>query len=215
VLELAYVFSLVLGGVLLGGSMVLGGKDADHGGGDHEAHGGGEGDADADAGTSGQGLQGVHAHGASHGSEAGLFATFLSLRFWTFFLAFFGLTGLTFTWLGAGPGGLLGAALAAATGAGTGLAADRVVRLLAQDRSAAVAGSSDYIGLTARVLVPLRPGQPGKIRLQLRGTTVDVLATSDEPEGADTGSSVLVLQMDGPQAVVARAPTPNPESDPS
>ena len=56
------------------------------------------------------------------------------------------------------------------------------------------------------VLVGFGPGELGKLRLTLKGTTVDVLATSDEEQRFAAGDSALVIQMNETTAVVAREP---------
>src|SRR5690606_15637009 len=77
-----YLFGLIVGGVLLGSSLLLGGDDGDA-----------DGDAHAEAGD-----HGGHGHGGDLQLDGAasdfLLWRFRSLRFWTFFLAFFGLTGL-------------------------------------------------------------------------------------------------------------------------
>src|SRR5436190_17778919 len=77
-----YLITLIVGGALLALSLVLGGHgDADAHGGDADAHGG-----DAHAGSA----------DGDHGSALDAFTGWFpitSLRFWTFFSAFFGLTG--------------------------------------------------------------------------------------------------------------------------
>jgi hypothetical protein len=76
------VFSLVAGGVLLVASLFGADQDADA-----DADIGADGDVDADAGH----------EGLAHGDLGGFVAVFISLRFWTFFATFFGLTGVVFT----------------------------------------------------------------------------------------------------------------------
>ncbi|MEZ0229120.1 MAG: hypothetical protein ACAI25_10885, partial [Planctomycetota bacterium] len=68
-----YATALAIGGTLLVASLVLG-----HHGADHDLHVG------HDAGD------------GSEGPELDLLGSFLSIRFWTFALAFFGLTGVIF-----------------------------------------------------------------------------------------------------------------------
>ena len=81
-----YLFSFALGGILLLASILLGDKDTGQADVDADA------DASADAGAPHQGLD--HGVPGSHGGLAGVFTAFLSMRFWMFFVAFFGLTGL-------------------------------------------------------------------------------------------------------------------------
>jgi hypothetical protein len=110
----AYVFALVLGGVLLAASMVLGGKDVDHDV-DHEIGG----DHDVD-----------HTEGG-HGDLGGLFAVLVSMRFWTFFTTFFGLTGLVLEGMELMADVWLARGLAVAVGFLSGYATVRLIRHLA------------------------------------------------------------------------------------
>ena len=86
----AYIFALVLGGVLLGASFLLGGDHDADGDVDMDADADVDADVDADADIDGD-ADGGH---DGHGDVAGFFGVLGSLRFWTFFTAFFGLTGL-------------------------------------------------------------------------------------------------------------------------
>src|SRR5581483_7770156 len=67
-----YATALAVGGTLLAASLLLGHHGVDHG---HDFG---------------------HAGSGHEGPELGLVAAFLSVRFWTFALAFFGLTGVIF-----------------------------------------------------------------------------------------------------------------------
>jgi len=186
-----YLFALVVGGVLLGASILLGGKDTGAGG-----HAGGH--------DTGEG-HGAHGHAAatSHDGVAGFLVSFLSLRFWTFFLAFFGLTGVLLDGLGLVGSSWLALAIAVTMGGASGLGAVKVFQRLRDDTDSA-ARSGDYIGKTARVLVPVSKESLGKVRLQLKGNTVDVLATTDEEGPIGSTEEVLVVELDGTTARVAR-----------
>jgi len=199
-----YLFALIVGGVLLGASILLGG---DHDGdADFDLDGDGDldldGDADADFGEGGDAA--AHGDFDVHGAPGFLWSAFKSVRFWTFFLAFFGLTGLTLDGLG-----LVGTwplTLLAAVGMGlaSGMGAVAIIRSLASDDSGAVASESDYLGKTARVLVPVTREGVGKVRVQIKGSTVDVLATTDEDAPVQAREEVMIIEMDGTRARVAR-----------
>lgn len=182
-----YVFALIAGGILLGASIVLGGT--------HEA--------DGDVG--GHGAEGAgHAGSEDHAPAAfGALAMLISLRFWTFFLAFFGLTGMVFTLFDLAPW-LITAVAAAVMGAAAGVGASLIVKQLSGRESNSASSSADYVGKTALVLVPIAKGQLGKVRLTLKGSTVDVLAASDEEPGFATKDEVLIVEMDGTTARIAR-----------
>lgn len=199
-----YLFALIVGGVLLGASILLGG-------GDHDVDSDGDlhldFDADADADLDGDlhaeadadaaaGPDADHALDVGgHGGADFFLWSFRSIRFWTFFLAFFGLTGLALTWLGLVDSQWLGLGLAVGMGTLTGFGAAAVLRALGTDTAANVASSSDYIGKTAKVVVPVKKGGVGKVRVQLRGTTVDVLATTDE-DAFGSRDEAMIIEMD-------------------
>lgn len=192
-----YLFSFALGGLLLLASILLGDRDSGHA----DAHV----DSDAEAGPgSGQGID--HGVPGSHGSLAGVFTAFLSMRFWMFFLAFFGLTGLVLDGLDLIASSTLALVLSLAMGLATGQATVAVFRHLSASETSTAAGAHDYVGKSGRVLVGFGPGNLGKLRLTLKGTTVDVLATSDEAQPFAVGDSALVIQMNDTTAVVAREP---------
>lgn len=200
-----YIFALIVGGVLLGSSILLGGKDADaDGDGGHDA------DHDADAGEADAGDHDDLAADKGGIDKGGLDAGGLdllwplrSVRFWTFFLAFFGLTGLVLDGLGLA-GRLFALAAAVAMGLATGLGAAWLIRLLAHDETATAPTSADYIGRTVRVVVPVAPSGVGKVRLDLKGTTVDVLAVTDEGDAFAAEDEAMIIEMDGTRARIAR-----------
>lgn len=178
-----YLFTLIVGAILLGGSILLGGKDVDA-----DGHGG----ADKDAEVGG------------HGDFAGFLLSFLSLRFWTFAFAFFGLTGVVLELLDLVGNQWLTLGLSLAMGLGIGTAATTILRKLGMDTSGQTAGSADYVGKTARVLVPFDGKGVGKVRVDVKGTSVDLMASGVEEEAFEGRDEVLIVEMDGPRARVAR-----------
>jgi membrane protein implicated in regulation of membrane protease activity len=185
-----YLFAFGLGGVLLLGSILIGDKDT-----------GGDGDS-GDASTQAQHFD--HDVSDGHGTLAGLFTAFLSLRFWMFFLAFFGLTGLVLDGLDLVDHPSVALVAALAMGLVTGQGTVAVFRRLAHSETSTAASSVDYIGRSGRVMVGFATGELGKVRLTLKGTTVDVLATTEEERGFTSGEEALVIAMNDTTAVVAR-----------
>lgn len=173
-----YVFALVLGAVLLGASILLGGQDGDAEGGD------------------------AIVSPVEGGFD--VFWAFRSFRFWTFFLAFFGLTGLVLDGLGLLENSLLALGLSLGLGAGAGFLAAFVLRWLGRDTTGSAAESLEYVGKSVRVLVPVRKGSVGKVRLELRGQVVDVLATTDEEEAIGVRDEAVIIEMEGTTARIAR-----------
>lgn len=178
-----YVGALIIGGGLLAVSFVGGG---DHG--DHDVDGA---DHDLD-------------HGAADGEHVGvgdvLWLPVLSLRFWTFFLAFFGLTGALLD--GLARAGLVGGhwgiglGLAIALGLGSGYAISTILRQLKHKRvSSEVVPEVDYVGKVGEVLLDVAPGDPGQVRLDVKGSSIDLPALVETGATArlKRGSQVLVM----------------------
>lgn len=198
----AYVFAFVLGGILLGASIVMGGES-----GDGDAPALGEAEATADGGElvplGQQGL--ATTHGDAHGSLDGVLSSFLSLRFWTFFLAFAGLSGLVFELGAMVTPAWAAAVLAGGVGIISGQGAVTIFRALGTSESSTVAEASDFVGRTAKAQFAFGKGEVGKIRLDVKGTTVDLLASTDEATPFQTGDEVLVVAMNDATAIVARS----------
>ena len=157
----------------------------------------GHGDADAhldhDAG-----------HGDAHGHEAGSWSVFVSTRFWTFLLLAFGLVGALITFFQfAGP--LVTAIVALVAGFAAGLFAALTLRALRRSQASSSTTLGDAVGTTGRVLIPCAKGKVGKVRLQLKGQAVDVMAMTNEPE-IPVGETVVVEDVRGGIAQVTKAP---------
>jgi len=198
-----YVAALVLGlGVNLLQFVLAGLEggdvDADHG--DLDAGGDGELGA-ADHGEIVQ-PSGVAAH---QGIEAGFLPLVLSLRFWTFGSLAFGVVGSILHFFGLAPA-LVSLVVAAAVGLGSGLFSSWVFRALARSSSQSGAVATDAVGQVGRVLVPVERGARGKVRVQVRGQTVDYLATTDD-ERLEAGMEVLVAEVRDDEVHVCRAPS--------
>ncbi len=190
-----YLFSFALGGLLLLASILLGDKDGGHDSGDVDT------DTDGDHGGHQASDHGVP---ATPGSFAGMFTAFLSLRFWMFFLAFFGLTGLVLDGLDIIPNSGVALAISLAMGLATGQVTAAVFRHLSSSETSTAASVSDYVGKSGRVLIAFAPGSLGKLRITLKGTTVDVLATTDDERPFAVGDDALVIQMNDTTALVSR-----------
>lgn len=182
-----YVGALIIGGGMLGASALMSGGDGDH---DHDA------DHDMDHGGH------DHDHGDHDDGHIGtgdaLWMPILSLRFWTFFLAFFGLTGALLTGLStlglvSGPWWVT-LALALALGFGSGYGVSALIRSLKHERvNSEVVPEVDYVGKVGEVLLDVAPGDPGHVRLDVKGTSIDLpaIVESGAPRLA-RGKRVLV-----------------------
>lgn len=136
----------------------------------------------------------------------GIWLPFLSLRFWTYFAAGFGITGGLLTWLGSLVEPMVGLA-AGGTGLVAGLAMAYAMRALKRGEAHGHIGLNDYQGSEGVVRVSIRPGGTGKIRVVIRGDEIDLLATSTETEPLLAGTPIVIIDMLGAQARVVRRET--------
>lgn len=222
-----YLAAAAFGMVLIGASVIFGGKDLDH-----DADGGievdkdidlghvhvgdahvdmdvdleGEGDFDAD-----QDLADV-AHGASKEldlSSAGdaaellIFNPFLSLRFWTYFAASFGGIGAVLSILQVSE--IVHIPSAIIMGLGIGYGSATVFRWLKLKSSSSETRSDTLIGTEAEVVLDIRPGKAGKVRTKLGGSVAEFKAESQDD--LKRGEKVLLISLDGHIAQVIRMPT--------
>ncbi len=183
-----YLAALIVGLGVVGLQFVMGASGADAEGSDLD----GDGDqADGDH-------HGGHAHG-----DGGVVAVFLSIRFWTFAFLAFGLVGCALHFLSlASP--LVTGVVAAMMGLGSGSLASLTFRFLSRTQVSSGAEAADAIGQVGRVLIPIERGKRGKIRIALRGQTVDLLASTDDEKLKD-GDLVVVEELRGTTAHVSRA----------
>ena len=148
------------------------------------------------------------AHGEAaldHGGAEGV-GLLKSLRFWSFALAFGGLTGVALATLGSTHEGVT-ALLALLVGAGAGRTASRVIAVLSRHEVGAVGDVTRHIGREGRLLLPLSPGVPAKVRVRGPEGDVDLVAVwSDGHDGyAAAGATVLVVDTEGARVRVAPA----------
>jgi hypothetical protein len=128
----------------------------------------------------------------------------LSLRFWTFFAAAFGLTGLLLSAVGLGALASFAVALPNAIGLATAVA--WFFRTVRQEE---VSGDTDLAYLThqeARVLLPIRPGELGKIAIQTMAGRVELPARTRDARPIEPGAWVLIASVEGGTAEVTRLP---------
>ncbi|MBW2522843.1 MAG: hypothetical protein JRI23_01645 [Deltaproteobacteria bacterium] len=227
---LAYLFALVVGMGILMFQAVMGSKDAD---GDADADGDlhadadadldadadadfdADGDADLDADADADGEVGhdhpdFHAHGeAGDGKDlqvGGAFvALFLSTRFWIFASLGFGLSGSLLTYLFTGVSTIATAVTAVFAGVASGLAAALAFRALKRTASRTAAHTRSAVGSVGKVLVPCSKEGMGKVRIELEGQSVDLLAKTGELR-IERGDYIVVEEVDGEIAHVSKAP---------
>lgn len=192
-----YVVALIVGGALI----VMSAFGAEHG---HGGDAGGEfhvGDVHADVTADHEAHFDAHGHDGDHqGSESWL--PFLSLRFWTYLFAVGGAIGLLLTYFG---GGIQEPAIAATSG-GTGFVAGLLVayamRAIRKYESDSSTKERDLLGQWAKVTVAIRDGQPGKVRCEVKGETIDLLALPEGSDDVPIGSEVVIVGIEDGRARV-------------
>jgi membrane protein implicated in regulation of membrane protease activity len=175
---------------IVGGGLIL--VTAFTGGGDHDA--GHDIGHDADVGHD-------VSHDSGHDGADGPWLPFFSVRFWTYLIGVFGSVGLLLTLLSDSREPTT-ALLSAGTGLLSGLVAATLVRWLSTHESDSTAREADFLGQRARVTVPIRENQLGRIRTTVKGELLDILATAEEPKALAEGSEVVIIGMENGRATV-------------
>ncbi len=142
-------------------------------------------------------------HDLSGGDHADQGGGWFSPRFFTFALFAFGFAGCGLHFLQlASP--LVAALLSTGAGLASGFLASAVFRTLRLREASSSASLGEASGQLARVLLPCGPERSGKVRVTLKGQSVDILATSDDP--VEPGNEVVVVDVKDDVARVARLP---------
>ena len=164
---------------------------------------GGEGGAGDDLGHDGDGGDSAHASHAAVSPDASFsWLPITSLRFWTFALAFFGLTGAILTWLG-NTGTVVTLLLAVVVAWVVGVMASWVSYVLGVRESTSQVSDTDLEGASATVIVAFGKGATGKVRIESKGRVFDVLALTDDDVALAEGAQVLVISVANGTAMVS------------
>lgn len=129
----------------------------------------------------------------------------LSLRFWTFALCFFGLTGLLITLISPNLAPWLTALLAVGMGIFCGWIAAVVLRSLSRQPISSMVKPEALIGQVGKVEIPFDQASRGKVKLVLGDSTVSYFAITQEERAFAVGESVLVVGMEHGKLWVASA----------
>jgi hypothetical protein len=185
--------AIYIGALLFGGVLILA-----------SVFGAGEHGVDAHGGDGGDGADG-HGEGAGHA----LYAALIGIRFWSFGAAFFGLTSLLLRALGGDAMRVVAPVVGVVAGVAAGLTASFFFRRMTRESVGRVGEATALVGREGRLLLPVGPGQPGKLRFsQPGGGHLDLVAQLAEGE-TDTlaaGTDAIVVEVRGTLAVVTRAP---------
>ncbi len=219
-----YLSALGFGGSLIGASFFFGGDadkdldkdfDVDHDGDldlevdgdldtDFEVDGDVDMDVDADADADldvdkdfDVGPSSPSAVGDDIGGAAAVlrYLPFTSMRFWSFGTFCFGLAGTLLELMLSGTTTVL--VLAATLGLGIGTVMAWAFRYLKSDAATGEVKLDRFINRDAKVIVPIRPGETGKIAFQTLGGRVELLARSRDDAIIEAGTTVLCAHIDG------------------
>ena len=194
---LVYLFALVVGLGTLLVQIAMGLKGDAHAESEPELESGGHGDHAGHAGAK-------DVSKAVDSGEASALSLFLSTRFWIFASLAFGMSGsLIHVFELAGPIATL--VIASLAGIGSGLFAVLAFRAIKRAANTSMSHASDAVGQVGRVLVACGKGRQGQVRVELRGHSVDLLATTDD-EAIARGEFILVEDVQGGVAHVSRRP---------
>jgi membrane protein implicated in regulation of membrane protease activity len=195
-----YLGSLTLGGILIGASILFGDGDVDADADfDIDVDGDFDGGLDVD-----NDLMLVVKDPADAVVDAGTWLPFLSLRFWTFAMAAFGLSGALLTILGVAT--VITAVVSAVMAAGIGTGASWMFRALQTTQVSGNVGLRDVRGNEAKVLLPVGPDKMGKVRLLLDGQYVDLPARTQCKDLINRDDKVLVVDVSDGVADITAVP---------
>jgi membrane protein implicated in regulation of membrane protease activity len=93
---------------------------------------------------------------------------------------------------------------ATAVGLISGVLASTAMRAIARAQTSSGGEADEAVGHVGRVLIPIERGKRGKVRIEVHGRLLDLIATTDD-ERLDGGESVIVEEMRGTMAHVSRA----------
>lgn len=128
---------------------------------------------------------------------------FLSLRFWIYAIGGFGVVGSLLTLFKLAESGL---ALWISLGFGlvAGTLVSYTMRALTLGEQDSSVREKDFLGVTGRLTVLPRNGDPGKIRMLVKGETIDMLAIPEGDIEFERDEEVVVVGIDGTRVRVMR-----------
>ncbi len=127
-----------------------------------------------------------------------------NIRFWAFACAASGTIGTLGLWLTDTSPAVV-AVVAALCGLGLGFLVTYFLHHLQRDSSASMASMDTSRGRVGRVVLAIGEGGRGKVRIEIKGAMVDLVARSDAP--LEAGTEVVVMEIDGTEALVTRIPS--------
>ena len=126
----------------------------------------------------------------------GLGLPFLSLRFWTFGGCFFGLTGVILSLLNPALSTTGIAWISIAVGSSLGTAMVWVLRMLRRQQADSLIRSDDLLGLPGIVEIPFDRNSKGKVRLNIKGSTLDLIAVTEDNQEFTPGEQAFIVGVE-------------------
>lgn len=186
-----YLIALMLGGTLVMATLVLG----DHGDGDLATDLDIDMDVDVDIDVDVDADVDADADAVGAPDAVMSWLPYASMRFWTFFLAFFGLTGSVLAGLGLMANTIAVAVISVVVGYVSGFSVVKALRNLRETSADSSVSETDYLGATGTVMVAISRDQMGKVRLALKGRDVELLARTEDETALDAKQPVMVYDV--------------------
>ena len=185
-----YWGTMLFGGILIASSIVLGDGD-------------GDGDMDKDISFDKDISLDVDLDGDADldGFDSMGWLPFLSLRFWTFFLGLFGLSGVLLTTMETGD--TITLVTSSVLGLGMAYPISYLFQKLKYDSVTSITDTQSYTQEIAIALLPMKANGPGKIRISQGGELVDVLAQNPTSYPIEEGTEVLIVSIKDGTAIVS------------
>jgi membrane protein implicated in regulation of membrane protease activity len=127
---------------------------------------------------------------------------FVSMRFVTYFTGIFGITGTVLS-LVTDMSGLTVALVSLLFGFVLGYGGSLLFRHLKSEGETSGVTAHDYIGALGRTLVGIKGSQPGKVRVSIKGDTIDMIALSEGEKEIGMGEEIVVVGLEGDRVRVA------------
>lgn len=183
-----YLIAAIVGGGLMAASLIFGHSHGADGGFDHHV------------GTVDHGAPTDHTEHdlVGHGAE---WLPFLSLRFWTYATGIFGLCGVLLK-LFVQTTEPTTAIISIITGVAAGWIVHVLMRLAARAESDTSIKTNDFMGSRGRLLVGCSRGSEGKVRLELKGSTVELLALPYQGDSIPSDTEVVIMTIENDRAMV-------------
>ncbi len=125
-----------------------------------------------------------------------LWLPFFSFKFWSFGTCFFGLAGLLLWAIQPTMAPLISTIISLAFGIFCGTSMASAIRALKEAKIDSLARTSDLIGLSGIVEIPFDKNSRGKVRLNVKGSTVAFGAFTEENKEFAAGQKAFVVGVE-------------------